>query len=136
MKRTYSAGGVILNAKNQVLVVSQHGTSWSLPKGHIEKGEDAMTAARREIEEETGITELELIKPLGSYSRYKIGKDGSEDRGELKNITMFLFKTRQEKLKPIDPENPEARWMEKEEVVSLLTHPRDKEFFQKIAYDI
>jgi 8-oxo-dGTP pyrophosphatase MutT (NUDIX family) len=53
MIETKSAGGVVLNTTGEVLVVSQHGTSWSLPKGHIEDDEDAMTAARRETEEES-----------------------------------------------------------------------------------
>ena len=37
-----------LAAGDQVLVVNQRGLSWSLPKGHIEEGEDALDAARRE----------------------------------------------------------------------------------------
>ena len=45
MKKSFSAGGVVLNTQNEVLVVSQHGDSWSLPKGHIDQGEDALTAA-------------------------------------------------------------------------------------------
>jgi len=38
-----------------------------LPKGHIELGEDAVTAAMRETKEESGITDLKLVKDLGSY---------------------------------------------------------------------
>lgn len=131
MITTKSAGGVVLNAQHQIVLVSQHGTSWSLPKGHIEEGEDELTAAKREIREETGITQLELLKKLGSYTRYRIGKDGSEDTSEQKTITLFLFRTAETELKPIDPENPEAKWIEKEEVVGLLTHEADKTFFLK-----
>ena len=58
MKETQSAGGVIENTEGKIVVVSQRGTSWSLPKGHIEDGEDILAAAKREIYEETGITEL------------------------------------------------------------------------------
>ena len=51
---------------------------------------------------------------------------------------MFLFKTSEGKniLKPIDPDNPEARWVDKEKVASLLTHPKDREFFLKIKGEI
>ncbi len=49
---------------------------------------------------------------------------------------MFLFKTNQEVLKPIDPENPEARWVEKEKVAELLTHTKDKEFFLSVMNKI
>ena len=48
-KETTSAGGVVMNSKGEVLVVSQGGTSWSLPKGHVEVGEDSLKAAKREI---------------------------------------------------------------------------------------
>jgi len=69
---------------------------------------------------------------LGSYERYRIGKDGGEDKTELKKIFIFLFKTDQLALKPIDPENPEARWVDKDKVADLLSHPKDKEFFVNI----
>lgn len=129
MKRTESAGGVVINSRGEVLVVSQHGTSWSLPKGRIEAGEDRLAAARREIYEEAGVTELELIKELGSYGRYKLSGTGGEDCSEWKTIHMFLFKTEQEALSPIDPENPEALWVERGRVAELLTHPKDREFY-------
>lgn len=88
-----------------------------------------MRAARREIHEEAGITELELVEELGSYERFRLSASGGEERSELKTIHMFLFKTTQEKLCPIDPENPEALWMERAEVARLLTHPKDSEFY-------
>lgn len=135
-RETKSAGGVVVGGIGKILVVSQHGTSWSLPKGHIDPGEDAITAAKREIYEEAGIKDLELVKELGSYQRYKIGKDGGEDKSELKTITMFLFRTAENNLKPVDLENPEARWVEKEKVAELLTHPKDGEFFLRIKEEI
>lgn len=130
---TKSAGGIVLNPDGDVLVVSQSGTSWSLPKGHIEAGEDALEAAEREIREESGIERLHLVRELGTYQRYKIDEHGGEDRTELKAITLFLFETDQTRLKPIDPENPEARWVNPEDVAALLTHPKDKEFFLLFA---
>jgi hypothetical protein len=42
---------------------------------------------------------------------------------------MFLFKTEEEELSPIDPENPEALWVDRERVAELLTHPKDREFY-------
>ncbi len=132
MEHTYSAGGVVLNKEGFVLVVNQNGNSWSLPKGHIDEGEEKLQAAIREIYEESGIKNLNLIKDLGFYERYRIGIDGGEDKSETKTIYMFLFKTEEEKLEPIDPGNPEARWVKKEKVAELLTHKKDKEFFLKI----
>lgn len=135
-KETKSAGGVVLNLKGEVLVVSQHGKSWSLPKGHIEAGEDVLVAAKREIYEESGLTELQLVRELGTYQRHRISKDGTDDVSELKAITLFLFKTKQTSIKPIDADNPEGRWVEKDAVAELLTHPADKAFFLKIKREI
>jgi ADP-ribose pyrophosphatase YjhB (NUDIX family) len=134
MRRTHSAGGVVTNDEGKVLVVSQHGTSWSLPKGHIDPGENALEAARREIYEESGVRDLELIRELGTYERHKIGVNGGEDRSELKAITMFLFRTREKSLRPVDPDNPEAKWVERSKVAPLLTHEKDKEFFERVVF--
>ena len=136
-KKTKSAGGVVVGGMGKILVVSQRGTSWSLPKGHIDSGEDAIDAAKREIYEESGIKDLEFVKRLRSYTRYKIGKGGNgEDKSEIKKIVMFLFKTKEKHLSPIDPHNPEARWIEKDKVSHLLTHPKDKAFFLQIIGEI
>src|SRR5215212_8603322 len=135
MKHTKSAGGVVVNRRGQVLVVSQHSTSWSLPKGRVEEGEDLLTAARREIYEEAGITQLELLKDLGSYTRYRLSAAGSESRSELKTIHLFLFKTDEDELKPVDPGNPQAIWVDKSDVPAILTHSKDAEFFLRNCLD-
>jgi len=136
MKRTFSAGGVVLNPAGQVLVVNQNNDSWSLPKGHIDPGEDAKAAAAREIREESGIKQLDFVKELGKYRRFQIGINGGENPEELKTITMFLYRTAETELKPEDPRNPEARWVEPEDVAPLLTHPKDKAFFQNTLPEI
>lgn len=131
-QRTRAAGGVVIGPDGRILVVSQHGDSWSLPKGHLDPGEDARTAAIREIEEESGIPKasLRLVRELGTYERFRIGKDGAgDDTSEQKTITMFLFETDHESLSPHDPANPEARWVASDSVAQLLTHPKDAEFF-------
>lgn len=51
---TPAAGGVVLGPKEEVLMIFREG-QWDLPKGHIEKGEDTLTAAVREVAEETGL---------------------------------------------------------------------------------
>ena len=135
-KNTYSAGGVVLNEDGKVLVVDQGGLSWSLPKGHIDEGEDELTAAIREIYEESGVRDLKLIKKLGTYKRFRISKEGGNDVNNMKTITLFLFKTEEKDLKPIDPLNQKARWVEKEKVAALLTHPKDGEFFESILDEL
>lgn len=129
-KHTRSAGGVVLNDRGQVIIVNQKNNSWSLPKGHIDPGEDAIKAAQREIYEESGVKNLVLVKSLGGYTRR------SGNGAEIKNISMFLFKTDQEKLKPADPENPGAVWIDKDKVTDILTYPKDKKFFIKILGEL
>lgn len=68
--RSYrSAGGVVVGEAGQVLLIErmvdeQHEVR--LPKGHIEAGEQAEAAARREVCEETGYCDLEVLADLGS----------------------------------------------------------------------
>ncbi len=136
VRETSSAGGVVINSSGKVLIVNQKGTSWSLPKGHIEPGEKIINAAKRKVYEESGITKLDFVKKFASYQRYKIDPKMGEDRSERKMITMFLFKTSENNLSPIDSENPEAKWVPREQVAELLTHPKDKEFFLSIINEI
>ena len=137
IRKTKSAGGVVQNPQGEVLVVNQNNDSWSLPKGHIDEGETALEAAKREIFEESGVSELVLVKPLLSYERYRIGRGvEGEDRSQLKEIEMFLFRTTQIVLMPQDKANPEARWVAKGDVSALLTHPKDREFFEKIIFEL
>ncbi len=135
-KVTVSAGGVVINQDGMVLVVNQNGTTWSLPKGHIDPGEDPIQAATREILEESGITVVNFLRTLGAYGRYKLGKDIGEDKNEWKVLLFFLFKTKQNELNPSDPHNPEARWVHPDEVEALLTHPKDKAFYKSIRSQI
>jgi len=58
------AGGIVLNDRGEVLVVNQRRSSWSLPKGHCDIGEDELETAKREIYEESGVSQLEYIKKL------------------------------------------------------------------------
>lgn len=60
----FAAGGVVLR-QNEVLFIFRN-RKWDLPKGKIDKGETNVDAAIREVEEECGITNLEIIKQLPS----------------------------------------------------------------------
>ncbi len=135
-KQRESAGGIIKGPDGRIVVVCQHGNSWSLPKGGMEEGETPLQAAEREIKEETGITQLELVQELGSYERRSIGKGGVGENLEREpsKRTFFLFTTTQHVLHPLDPstEITEARYVTREEAVELLTHPKDKEFLKSV----
>ena len=65
-----AAGGIVKNEEQEILFIKRLG-KWDLPKGKIEKGESTDVAALREIEEETGISNLKIEKFLTeSYHIY------------------------------------------------------------------
>ena len=54
-----AGGGLVSNRRGDFLLISRNGM-WDLPKGHQDPGEDISVTALREVQEETGIDELEL----------------------------------------------------------------------------
>lgn len=58
-KEVNAAGGLVSNRRGDFLLISRGGL-WDLPKGHQEAGEDISVTALREVQEETGVNELEL----------------------------------------------------------------------------
>ena len=83
-----AAGGVVADDGGKVLMIFRRGR-WDLPKGHIDAGEDAPTAAVREVEEETGVSGLkfagELCNTLHAYNVY--------GKWEIKRTYWFAFST-------------------------------------------
>ncbi|GET46781.1 NUDIX hydrolase [Capnocytophaga felis] len=56
-----AGGGIVTNKKGEILVMKRRG-KWDLPKGKKEKGENIAVCALREVEEETGVKKLNLIR--------------------------------------------------------------------------
>lgn len=133
-----TAGGIVLGPDSRMVLVHQGSNVWSFPKGGIEEGEEILTAARREVLEETGLADLTMLKELGSYKRYRIAKGGiGEDTSRPESTrTIFLFTTDQTTLSPHDNEVLEARWFSLAEALVLLTHPKDKAFLASVAHVI
>lgn len=133
-----SAGGVIIGKDGRMVLVRQHGNSWSLPKGGVEGSETLLEAAIREIYEETGIARLQLVEELGTYERYSLGKDGI---GENRDIpigrrTVFLFTTDETSFDPTDAEITDVVWVEIGEAIGMLTHPTDAAFLESVRHRI
>ena len=58
-KEVNAGGGLVSNRRGDYLLISRNGL-WDLPKGHQDSGEPIETTALREVQEETGIDDLEL----------------------------------------------------------------------------
>jgi ADP-ribose pyrophosphatase YjhB (NUDIX family) len=84
VKKEYSAGGIVYQKQDDQLLILLIRTSgatpeerdnvWGFPKGHLEDGEDARTAALREVREEAGV-EARITKDLEptEYSFFGLG---------------------------------------------------------------
>lgn len=83
-----AAGGKVLNDNNEVLFIYRF-NKWDLPKGKLEKGEKIEDCAIREVEEECGITNLEIEKSL--ENTYHIFE--RKDKVILKITYWFLMNT-------------------------------------------
>ncbi|MBE0423502.1 MAG: NUDIX domain-containing protein [Lutibacter sp.] len=87
-KSQIAAGGKVLNANNEVLFIYRF-NKWDLPKGKLDKDESISECAIREVEEECGITNLQIEKPLETtYHIY-------QEKGKtiLKTTFWFLMHT-------------------------------------------
>lgn len=82
-----AAGGVVI-IDNKFVAIERNGIP-DLPKGHIEKGESPEVAALREVEEETGITDLEITKELpATWHCYLL-----DNQWTIKKTSWYLMKT-------------------------------------------
>lgn len=73
-----AGGGKVYNEEGDILFIYRN-SKWDLPKGKVEKNETIENTALREVEEETGVRGLEIIKPLDTtyhifkrHGKYKI----------------------------------------------------------------
>lgn len=117
------------------MIRHKNGTgTWFFPKGRAEAGEGEEETARREIEEETGLTDLEYLDDFGIYERYHMSPTGINERNEIKEIHMFLFSAKASaQLRP-DNEIADARWVPISRVAQECGSVRDCAWFATI-YD-
>ncbi|MFZ9283735.1 MAG: NUDIX hydrolase [Candidatus Nanopelagicales bacterium] len=111
--RETSAGGLVLNLNHPDRPAALIGRydrknrlNWSLPKGHIEKGETREQAAKREVLEETGILG-EVIAPLGTIRFWF----SATDKRIQKTVHHFLLLAETFELNADDPEIDEVAWV-------------------------
>ncbi|MGL5083993.1 MAG: NUDIX domain-containing protein [Microcoleaceae cyanobacterium] len=111
-----SAGGIVIRwegGKAYIALIEEGPDRFGfvLPKGHVDPGETIEQAARREIEEEAGLSDLHLVADLGVRERLSLKKTA------WKKIYYFLFTTEQVDGQPTDPYKPyQLHWFSIDEL--------------------
>lgn len=100
---------------------------WDFPKGHIEKGEKEIETVKREVEEETGLKDLKLIKGFKEWVKYFFKWEG---KNILKFVTFYLTETKTKDVK-ISGEHIGYDWLPYEEATEKLTFKNAKEILKK-----
>ncbi len=118
-----SSGGVLLarvEGRTHVALVMRDDGSWVLPKGHQERGEELLAAARREVCEETGLRpeDLEVVRQLDAFSY-----DETAERLEVTKVNCFFLMRLATGVLPAlapDPDHRDARWWPVDEPLPYL----------------
>lgn len=127
-----SAGGVVIDQGQMLLLDRPSRGEVRLPKGHIEDGEDIQTAALREVTEESGYADLVVVAPLGSRT-VEFEYQGRHVRREEHYLLMALASNAQAKRSKKDAAQFFPIWKSLDEAVSLLTFPAEQEVAQQAA---
>ena len=116
--RILAAGGVVVRDGRVLLVHRPRYDDWTLPKGKLDPGESFEDAARREVEEETGIR-CRLVRELPS-ARY-------QSRGLPKVVRYWLMEPEADAPFVPNDETDELRWLTPDEALSQLSYRPDRD---------
>ena len=124
-------GIVLLNDKNKIFVgkrIDNPKKFWQMPQGGVDKNEELLQAAKRELKEETSIKSVELIKELDEWLEYDLPKNllGKLWKGKYKGqkqkwfIMKFLGNESEINVKTSHPEFFEWKWIELDEITKVV----------------
>jgi len=100
---------------------------WDFPKGHIVKGEKPIDAAKRETEEETGLSDIEFLESFKTWIKYFF-KD--QDKTVMKIVTFYLAETKTKDVK-ISFEHIGYKWLPYKEALKQVAFKNAKEILKK-----
>jgi putative (di)nucleoside polyphosphate hydrolase len=124
-------GIVVLNKANKVFVAKRIDNAknfWQMPQGGVDEGEDYLTAAYRELEEETSIKNVELISELDGLITYNLPEHllGIIWKGKYKGqrqkwfLMRYLGEDNQINIKTKKPEFLDWKWVDLKEITNLV----------------
>ena len=116
-------GIIVLNKQNKIFVGKRKdnpGDKWQMPQGGVDEGENYITAMRRELLEETGIQNIEIIKEVDKIYQYELPKNlvgviwKGKYRGQKQKwfITRFLGEEKEINLNTKHAEFIDWKWIE------------------------
>jgi 8-oxo-dGTP diphosphatase len=124
MKREQSAGGIIVRSAGgawDVLIVQDANNAWTFPKGKMDDGETFEEAARREIQEEVGLTDLVMREPLPVIG-YVYRRNGLIS----KSVQYYIFESNGNE--PLVSQTEEgihnAAWTPIEHAINIVGYPK------------
>ena len=124
-------GIVVLNKENLVLIakrIDNPKNSWQMPQGGVDEGEDFLKAAYRELEEETSIKNVELIKELDGTTTYELPDHllGIIWKGKYKGqkqkwfLMRFTGEEQEINIKTKNPEFLDWKWVELDQITEVV----------------
>jgi len=129
MLREKSCGCIVINDKNEVLLVHHNAGHWDLPKGHVEEGETEVQTAKREVKEETNI-DVEINE------KYRYTIEYSPKEGVMKEVVYFLANNINNNREAQIKEVSEVKWYPYEEAIEKITFDSTKEILIKLREDL
>lgn len=124
-------GIIVLNQDNKVFVARRIDNAknfWQMPQGGVDKGEDFLKAAYRELEEETSIKSVKLIQELEGTITYELPDHllGIIWRGRYKGqkqkwfLMKFTGNENEINIKTKNPEFLEWKWVDLNQITELV----------------
>jgi 8-oxo-dGTP pyrophosphatase MutT (NUDIX family) len=131
MQKRTAAGGVVVTGKDgrtKVLLIKDAYGRWIWPKGHTEEGETPEETALREVSEETGLRDLEIISSVGKQEYWYTLK------GEriFKTVRIFLMDAAPDQALSIQTEEVlDAKWFTPGEALQTIEYEGSRKILEK-----